>query len=243
MLTQVGDALQLCRDMVTTQFQKAQDMKDVAMPNENISGDAFTRMTIQTLLPNDQQRQLFLETALNPDTWPRLKPIFGAPPYHFLLPNDAGVLRATGMSKGRSNMTYETANPMMNITAITGFGEGQLQDQHERQFRVMPARLVPMEDSDILPFRLSEYRDPDNVMMHVKVPKRSRVEKARLLGSAILKSRLFFPQPGEKLTLRETGRLMALINQKVQTSTEVVVKRIVPRAEHAATAFILVSIA
>ncbi|MGZ0213696.1 MAG: hypothetical protein ACKVI4_14585, partial [Actinomycetales bacterium] len=233
LLTQVGDALQLCRDMVTTQFQKALDMREAAKQNENISGDAFARTAIQTLLPNEQQRQLFLETAGNPATWPRLKPLFGAPPYHFLQQSDAGVLRATGMSKGRTHMTYESSNAMMNITTITGFGAGQLQDQHDRQYRVMPAKLQAMADTETLPFRLSEYRDASNVVMHVKVPKRSRDEKRRLLASPVTKKRLFFPQPGEKLTLRETGRLMALINQEVQTNTDVVVKRVVPRDEHA----------
>jgi len=146
------------------------------------------------------------------------------------------------MSKGRTHMTYESSNAMMNITTITGFGAGQLQDQHDRQYRVMPAKLQAMADTETLPFRLSEYRDASNVVMHVKVPKRSRDEKRRLLASPVTKKRLFFPQPGEKLTLRETGRLMALINQEVQTNTDVVVKRVVPRDEHAATALLLVSV-
>ena len=153
-ITNVGDAMQLCRDLVTRQVEKALDLRDKARPNEPITGDAFVRQAILTILPDAQQRRLFLDTASNPQTWPRLKTLFGAPPYHFLRPEDGGAIRAAGLSRGRAHMAYQTDDPLQTVTNITQFGAGQLIDQHERTYRVIPEPRRPLHEEDELPSRL-----------------------------------------------------------------------------------------
>ena len=242
-ITSVGDATQLCRDLLIRQVEKALDMRDAAKQNQPITGDAFVRQAILTILPDSQQRRLFLETASNPQTWPRLKTLFGAPPYHFLRPQDASAIRAAGVSKGRSHMAYQSDDPMQAVTNITQFGAGQLIDQHERTYRVMGDKMRELEDSDDLPSRLESARDPTNILMHVKVPKRSREEKMRLLQRETTKRQCFFPQPGEKILLRETGRLMQLLGQQVPVETQCLVKRLIPRDVGASTAVVTVAVA
>ena len=123
MLTTVGDILQFCRDLVAKQVERALDLRDAAKPNEQITGDALVRTAFQTLLPNATQRQLFLETVSNPKTWPRVKPLFGAPPYHFA---GAGCGDDAGRHLGVGRMNYTEQNPMLTVTNIAQFGVGQL---------------------------------------------------------------------------------------------------------------------
>ena len=240
MLTTVGEVLQLCRDFTSTQIERALDMRDRARPNESITGDNLVRTAILTLLPDAQQRELFLELASNPRSWPRLKPLFGAPPYHFLREQDAGMMRAAGLSKGRTHMVYDTQNPLLSVTTITQFGSGQLVDEHERVYRVVPA--TPLSDADTIPYRLDSTPDSSNVFMHVKVAKRTREEKMQLLGSSSTKKRCFFPQPGERITLTETTRMMQFIGQRVATETGCTVKRLVPRDQGASTALVVLAV-
>jgi len=240
MLTTVGDVLQLCRDFTSTQIERALDMGDRARPNESITGDTFVRTAILTLLPDAQQRELFLELASNPRSWPRLKPLFGAPPYHFLREQDAGMMRAAGLSKGRTHMVYDTQNPLLSVTTITQFGAGQLVDEHERVYRVVPNTIL--SETDTIPYRLDSTPDASNVFMHVKVAKRTREEKIKLLSSSSTKKRCFFPQPGERITLTETTRMMQLIGQRLPTETACTVKRLVPRDQGASTALVVLAV-
>ena len=241
-LKTMGEIMELVKNLVEHQIDRAYEMRSEAIPNEPITGDSMARTAFQTLLVNEQQRRLFLDVSKNSVSWPRLKPIFGAPPYHFLIAEDSGMLRATGISMGRVNMVYGNENPYTNVTNITQFGEGQLRDQHMRFYRVVHHPGTKQNDEDDLSFRLSSAVDPTNVVMHVKVPKRSKEEKLRLLSNPDTKKRCFFPQVGEKLTMNETGRVLALIGQPLPTSTECLVKRLVPREEHASTAVVVVTV-
>ena len=240
LLTTVGDVLELCRELSTAQLEKAFDLGSDAKPNEAISGDAVVKTAIQTLLPDTQQRDLFLELASNPKTWPRLKPFFGAPPYHFLREQDAGLMRATGMSRGRTHMAYDAQNPFLAVTTIAQFGAGHFVDEHERVYRVLPWQ--PLRETDALPTRLESAADPSNVLMHVKVPKRPREEKIRLMSSSATKKRCFFPQPGEQIRMTETKRMMTFLNQRSGTEVTCKVKRLMPRDEGSSTAAIVVAV-
>ena len=193
--------------------------------------------------PCSQMRSgtLFLETAGNPQTWPRLKTLFGAPPYHFLRPEDAGAIRAAGLSKGRSHMAYQTDDPLQTVTNITQFGAGQLVDQHERYYRVVPEPQRPLDETDELPSRLESARDPSNVLMHVKVPKRPR-RKGEAVAARRHQAQMLLPQPGEKILVRETGRLMQLLGQQVPVESECIVKRLIPRNVGASTAVVVVAV-
>ena len=232
----------LVRGLIKKQTDAALELQRRAIPNEPITGDAYVRTAFQTVLSNQHQRQLFIETASNPLHWPRLKPLFGAPPYHFLFTEDAGMLRATGVSRGRQNMVYENEDPFFNVTNITQFGEGQLRDQHNRYYRVMPSGRNVLQPSDPLHFRVSLGQNTNNVIMHVKIPKRSREQKLRLLASQDTRKQCFFPASGEKLVLQETGRVLSLIGQPFPSTTNMVVQRMFPRDENASTAIVVASV-
>lgn len=241
-LQTIEQLVNMVRALIKKQTDAAIEMQERAIPNEPITGDAYVRTAFQTILANQHQRQLFMETAGVPRNWPRLKPLFGAPPYHFLFTEDAGMLRATGVSRGRQNMVYENEDPFFNVTNITQFGDGQLRDQHNRYYRVMPNGRNALQPGDPLHFRVSLAANQNNIIMHVKIPKRSRDQKLRLLANQDTRRQCFFPASGEKLQLQETGRVLSLIGQPFPSTTNMVVQRMFPRDETSSTAIVVASV-
>jgi hypothetical protein len=186
-LRTVGEAYALCRELIVAQVDKA--VAQSARPNASISGDSAARAAFLLLLPDEQKRALFLETARRTESWPRIRPLFGAPPFAFLRPEDAGMLRAAGFANKRANMAYERGGMTANIGQ---FGPGQLQDEHTREYRLAP-RVSSMQD----PLPGGDFFEAvkGDLLLQVKVQRRSKSEKQQLFQS-IFKKRLFFPQPG-----------------------------------------------
>lgn len=226
----IGEALAHISDIFDRQISTATEL---GVPNnEPIPGDAAARGVFYTLLPESYQRRVFLSTASNARSWPRLRSLFGAPPYSFLGPQDAGMLRATGIAVTRQNMTYDN-NVIANYSQ---FGAGQLVDESEREYRVID---VAAGENDPLPCNLegrSEF-----VTLIVRVHKRSREEKVRRLRDTRLRKTIMFPVPGEKLFLTETKRLQAIQGKRPEAATRATlqVRQVKPRGANAATASIL----
>ena len=93
-LNTIMDAMNYCKKLVNIQINKAEDCN--APINESIIGDSVTRKAITILLPSSFIRTLFIETYSNRKAWPRIRPLFGLPPYSFLRPEDAEQIRASG---------------------------------------------------------------------------------------------------------------------------------------------------
>lgn len=227
----IGEAKTHVSNMLQKQLDLATD--NGAAPNIAISGDAAVRSAFYTLLPDDFQRRVFLTFASSSRAWPRLKSLFGAPPYAFLAPQDAGMLRAAGISAARQKMTYDQ-NEIVNYSQ---FGAGQLIDEAEREYRVVDPTAG---EDDALPCNL-EGGTTEYIHLIVRVHKRSKAERLRRLRDTRLKRTIMFPVAGEKLNLTETKRLLSIQGKKPEAATRAVlqVRQVKPRGLNAATASVL----
>lgn len=226
----VGEAMDHITSLMDRQVAMAIERR--AQPNESIGGDASARNTFYTLLPDAQQRLVFMRLATRITAWPRMRPLFGAPPYGFLLPEDAGVMRAAGIAPHRSNMSHEE---FQSAASYSQFGAGQLLDDVAREYRVIRRQRV--YDTDPLPCNF-EVRDKPNVLLQVRIRRRSRAKKLEMFRDATLRQTLVFPQAGERIVLRETKRILALQGKRTDaaTRTTLLVTRMVPRSNNASTA-------
>ena len=83
------------------------------------------------LLPPEEQRRFFLRIAGSRRVWPRLKTLIGNPPYSFLRPEDEGVLRASGICRGRARMAHTDPT----ATGYSEFGKGHYVDNEIHSHR------------------------------------------------------------------------------------------------------------
>lgn len=234
-LETVSDAFDYCRDLVEVQLERAREQR--AAMNEQIYGDSHARKAITTLLPDQFIRQLFLAVVRKRNNWPRTRPLFGVPPYNFLRPEDAGLIRAGGLAARRTNMTYEKAN---ETAAYAQFGSGHLVDSYFREYRVVTPR-EPL-DTDILPCDIERIPPQGALYMNVRVPKRSKQEKLALLKDVTKRRSVLFPAVGELLTVNYSSGLKSVWGSKANTrlDTKFVVKSMIPRSANGATAALVV---
>jgi hypothetical protein len=210
-LRTVGDAYAYCETRIEAQLVRAEDGH--AAPNASITGDTNARNAFLLLLPEEQQRELFLKTARNSRAWPRLGCIFGAPPFHFLRSEDAGMLRAAGFARGRANMAFEHGSGGATVPSSSQFG-AHFVDAHDRAYRLMAShdRATPTvlrgHDAVLAGVDLLESL-PRGIDLHfsVKITRRSLREKQRLIVKDDQRETLLFPRPGQQVELRETTSL------------------------------------
>ena len=230
-LNTAGDAMQFCSNLFNEQLEKA--AAERPLPNVAIDGDSAARAAFLMLLTDAQQRELFLSFGKDQRAWPRIKPLVGSPPFHFLLPNDAGMLHAGGFARGRINMTYDVGGR----TAATGqFGPGQLVDEHTREYRIAPRQTATTDPLPGGEYFRHQHRD---MVLQVRVKKHSFKQKKELYSSSF-KKQLFFPQPGETIVVQETSSLLSARGLKKPTRTQLRVKALWPRGTGGSTAAILV---
>ena len=233
-LDTVADAMDYCRELVDVQLKRAKDKQ--AKMNESIYGDAHARKAITTLLPDQFIRTLFLSTTRSRDAWPRIRPLFGTPPYNFLRPEDAGSIRASGIAAGRTNMTYDKAN---ETAAYSQFGAGHLVDDFLREYRVVT--IQEPQDNDILPCDIQRIGPQKPIYMNVRVPKRSKEERLELLKDITKRRAVLFPAVGEVLTVKYSNGLQQVWGSKAnnRANAKVIVKSMVPRSATGSTAAIM----
>ena len=227
------DAQRHVEGLFQTQLERAVD--EQPLPNQPIEGDAAARHAFLLLLSDSQQRSLYLQIGSKSANWPRMRSLFGSPPYHFLKSTDASALRAGGFARGRSNMAYDERNRIANVAQ---FGGGQLVDDFEREYRVADEYVDA--SSDPLPGDEFFARKPI-VVLQVKLRKRSRAKKVELLKSTEKKKALFFPQVNEEITLRETKGLLKFKRQETPSSIRLVVRALYQREAGGFTAAVRVS--
>ncbi|MGZ0214078.1 MAG: hypothetical protein ACKVI4_16500 [Actinomycetales bacterium] len=229
----IGEAVEHLNELMEAQVTKAVDLGAAA--NTSCPGDAGARSTFYTLLPDRHQRLVFLRLVGQSRAWPRLRPLFGAPPYGFLRPEDAGLLRATGIAPGRSNMTHDAVQA---AASYTQFGAGQLTDELAREYRVI--RRQNVHEADPLPCDFS-VRDKPDVLLQVRIRRRNRDVRVELLRDDQQRQQLMFPRVGERVTLKETKRMLRLQGLKPAQATATIlqIKRAVPRSQNASTAALI----
>jgi len=230
LISTIGDAMTHIIELIETQISNSVQLG--AKPNDQITGDGHVKSMFYTLLPEVYQRRVFMQITRNSNSWPRLKPLFGAPPYSFLGPDDAGMLRSTGISHSRQNMTYDS-NTIANYSQ---FGSGQFVDEFEREYRILDNNST---ETDPLPCNLESRGE--FVQLIVRVHKRSREEKIKRLRDNTLRKTILFPIVGELLHLTETSRLRKIQGRRLEDATRVAleVRQVKPRGYNSATAAVL----
>ena len=234
-LVTVGEAAEYCQRLVEKQLERAEEQR----PKMNVAiyGDLQARRAITTLLPDNEIRALFLRTTRKQTAWPRLRSLFGVPPYNFLWPEDAALVRASGIASGRTNMAYEQAGQTANYSQ---FGSGHYVDSFEREYRVVPR--APPRGADNLPYDLENIEPATFIFMNVRVPKRSREKKQALLKDQTKRRAVLFPYVGEELTVQYSAELRNVWRSDksaAQDRARVVVKSMTPRSATASTAAVV----
>lgn len=236
-LRTVGEAADYVRGLLDERIEEARVAK--ALPNSVLPGDGAARSAFYTLLPPAHQREIFLEVVSHVETWPRVRSLFGAPPYGFLLPSDASYLNARGFAAGRANMAYDAT------TAAAGyshFGSGQLVDKALREYNIVShGRAAPKDDTPLLCD--IEQTPLGDIVLQVRVKRVKRQERVNIIRDKEKRVQLTFPVPGEELLLRQTDKIRKLLLVRGEgTVLRVRVKRTVPRAENSSTAALLVTV-
>jgi hypothetical protein len=219
-ITTLGDAFEYCSSLVEIQLQRAH--KENPPMNKSIYGDTNTKKTIFTLLPDQLIRNLFISTTTRDKTGLfRLKPLFGAPPYSFLNPQDSGMIRAAGMSTGRVNMTYD----IKSVPPYEQFGAGHVVDDFMREYKLIPHKSNKSVDS--LPFDLEN--DEKYVHMIVRVRKRRCEAKVALNKDPQNRKSIVFPVPGEVLNIRYSDVLKKIWAKKANDESifQILVTRLI----------------
>ena len=147
--------------------------------NTPAKGDAKFKSMFYGRLPAQLQRALFLDYVANPAHWPRVRSLFGAPPYGFLNSTDCHTLRAGGFAAQRVNM----AKPSLVGTA-SQFGSTTMSDLRGRRFKLL---LSPDGELAAVSSRRDGLAD-----LAVLLPKRKRGEMP-----------VGLPRPGETLDLTD----------------------------------------
>lgn len=231
-LNTIADAVDYCNTLLLAQLQRA--IVEKPGHNEAIAGDSNARRAMLTLLPKQFVRELFLRFTRRREAWPRLAPLFGAPPYAFLLPQDAGLVRAAGIAHGRVHMAYDTGSATLTYSQ---FGVSHFEDSFMRQYRIMSDSNV--RATDRLPCDISS-DSKGRIVLNVRVPKRSNREKQRRAADQHLRASLFFPRVGEILRMKPSASLQSVRGRNSILSTlQVKVQNMVPRGVRSSTAAVL----
>lgn len=178
--------------------------EEEAPANQAISGDSRVHMMLVTLLPLNMQREVFMAVVCRDVAYPRVRTLFGAPPYAFLRTEDAGMLRAAGFAPTRRNVAYDG----FHVANYSQFGAPHLIDQHDRQYRV--AQEKDGENAQVAFMALQRGGDP-KVTFVVRIKKRARSVRATMLRDAMGKIALSFPRAGEVVRMRPTATIIHMI--------------------------------
>ena len=241
-VTTTGQAYEFCQRLLDGQVQRA--VHERSFPNKPIAGDTKARNAFYTLLDDSQQRRLFLQLAGDRDAWPRVRSLFGAPPFDFLHPEDASVLRAGGFASGRVHMAHPD-HPV--ACSYSQFGAGQLEDQYERRYRIVRQGRFSTGPEAPLPFDLEFHDKSSGVTLHVRVRRRRRTLKMQMMQSPETRIKLRFPLPGEVLSVRATKQMRALRGLAASQSAHkndhhvanIKILRVMPRSAGALTAAVV----
>lgn len=228
------EAYSVCKQLVDEQLEKAR--LERSLPNAATTGDASARNAVLLLLTDLQQRTLFLHVAGDRQNWGRIRPLFGAPPYNFLRPQDGAVFAASGFARGRVNMAYDDVK---SAASTAQFGPGQLVDEDGREYRV--AAETEQSYSDLLPGNAYFNSKRSSIFLQVKIRKQSKAKKLALIRSED-KKQVLFPRPGEVVTLRESRGLLNARGSSESVPTDLRVRALFPRGVGSSTAGLMLSV-
>lgn len=103
---------------------------------DTIRALAECRDTIRVLLGANDQARLYRELCASSTDVVLVRPLFGAPPYHFLADAEESYIDPSGIAPSRCNLAYAHA---VHVPPMHHFGPGHLVDRHGRRFLAMRA--------------------------------------------------------------------------------------------------------
>ena len=189
---------------------------------------------IYTLLGDMQQRSLLLSVSSDPHSWPRLRTLFGAPPYEFLRAGDLGSFRAAGVAFRRTRMVHDSEHVATNCAQ---FGQGHFIDDAGRLYRIV--RRGVEADHLPLPTELEQYRGT-SIILQVRVKRISRTKRSTLLKTDDW-SAIAFPRVDSQVVLRATKQMLPWNGKPLDdmTSATLTIKRLIPRHVGSLTAAVI----
>lgn len=204
------------------------------LANQAIPGDSRAHLMLVTLLPMNMQRDVFMTVVCREEAYPRVRTLFGAPPYAFLRSEDSGMLRAAGFASSRRNVTYDG----FHIANYSQFGAPHLTDTYDRQYRISQEK----DDEGAQVAFMALHRGGDQkVTLIVRIKKRSRSVRAVMLRDVAGKVALSFPLAGELLRMRPTTTIIRMTLARASDATPVDIRVLAVRLsdQKASTAVLL----
>lgn len=181
-------------------------------PGAPVEGDRIVRNIAYTFLPNSLLRTIFMSTMRSTDAYRRATSLFGAPPYHFLHPGDAGMLNAQGFSQGRRNMAYDNN---VGIANYVQFGVPQFADRFGRQYGVKHGDGTPSGLSPPMLISITMGNTTEFIMV-VRLPKCSKERRQAMMRTPDGRRSLSMPRPGEQLEMRVVPEIYAFLPPRLQ---------------------------
>lgn len=171
------------------------------------------------------QRKIFFRIAAA--SKPKLATLIGAPPFFFLKDGEAHMINATGLSKGRVNMTCPHRN---GIPGYTQFGAPVATDGSGLQYSIC---TQGHRDGQLHPLAYFDGETVGTFDLYIRIPRQRRAGRAPGL-------QLTFPNRGGVVHLHPTTRLMSLFPEGMLSTIRVRVKAIRSTSPTASTACIQV---
>ena len=225
----VAEAMVQMQQAIRTQIERAKMAS--APAQEPVDGDNATRIAFLTLFHVTMQRRIFMQTYTR-DLLPRMRCLFGSPPYGFLRRNDLDALQAKAISSGRANIGV-FAEQGHAVVGWGQFGYPHLVDQHGRLYRLDQAAV----DAEVTPVALYAVRAISQggatMKLIVRIGRRTRQARQKLQRREEEAQQIVFPTPGERLE-REDERLCQYM--VAEQSDTVEPRRYDDRAEDASSA-------
>lgn len=208
----IGDAIDIIKDLFISQINRAE--LENTPPNAGVQGDAAARSAFLTILPTTDQRTVFLDMAKNQRFWPRIKTLVGSPPFYFLYEQDDGVLRASGITRGRAHMASQRGQ----ISSYASFGSAQFVDNKNRDYKVISNRndlqSASLFSRRTLNLPFVNLNTGDRLIMEVRLKKRSLKRKLDILNNRdeLDRDSVLFPRPNSKLTLIPSTSIRSFVS-------------------------------
>lgn len=226
-------SLRVTREHIIQQMheQVTRAVEDGISTNQALAGDNRIHTMLLTLLPANMQREVFMAIVSREAAYPRVRKLFGAPPYAFLRVGDAGMLRAAGFAPSRRNVAYDS----FRVANYAQFGLPHLLDTYGRQYRV--AQENDGEDSPVAYMALR--RDIIiKATFVVRIKKYLRSHRAATLNDAEGKEALSFPRVGEVVHMQPTPAILRMMAASMDDNAAVDVRivevhRLAPKASTA----------
>lgn len=186
-----AEALHFLRQACHDQLQESIVQK--APANEEVIGDVRVRQAFRLALRPSEQRAFFHAIVRDQRYWPRVKSLFGNPPFSFLLPEDEWLMRAGGICRNRANLAATDSS----VSKAADFGNGHFYDHFERVYRIVsnPASTTTVPWKGI--------REQTRIVVDVRLKSYTQKAKRNILSGETRTAQvaLMFPRPGETIRL------------------------------------------